>query len=285
MTYPHLRIGDRLPIVAVMQKLLGHNLGERVELSGRYSHSTRQALERFQRSRHLYESGSRLNLSTWLALMNLPAHALRLSIIDLVDQTSSTFFSHENDADNIRSEGGEPIILNGDAGGVEVAVHEIMRVAGGRPICLLRIHGHGGDGDISFSTGLGADPDGLSSINPSNLERLRPILMELRPLLYPYGCIQFMHCLIAHSSVGEGLLDEIANMLSVPVTGARNPQLSGGFGDATFRYEGPYYTAVPSGLSLDAWAASLPGYDHRAFYVDADDIGSDRYSMGPGRHR
>lgn len=285
MTYPHLRIGDRLPVVAVMQKLLGHNLGERVEISGRYSHSTREALVRFQRSRHLYESGSRLNLSTWLALLNLPTHALRLSIIDLVDQTSSTFLSHENDADNIRSEGGHPIILNGNPEGVEVAVNEIVSVANGRPVVLLRIHGHGGDGDISFSTGEGADPDQLSSINPTNLERLRPVLERLRPLLYPYGCIQFMHCLVAHSSVGEGLLDDMANMLSVPVTGARNPQLSGGFGDATFRYEGAYYNAVPSRLSLSAWAGSLPGFDHSVFYLDADDIGSDRYSMRPRSRR
>lgn len=285
MTYPHLRIGDRLPAVAVMQKLLRHNLGERVEISGRYSHSTRDALLRFQRSRHLFESGSSLNQSIWLALLNLPTHTLRLSIIDLVDQTSSTFFSHENDADNIRSEGGNPIVLNGDPHGVGVAVNEIIRMANGRPIFLLRIHGHGLDGDISFSTGMGADPDGLSSINPANLETLRPVLEQLRPLLFHYGCIQFMHCLVAHSSVGEGLLDNIANMLSVPVTGAREPQLSGGVGDATFRYEGAYYTAVPSGLSLSAWAASLPGYDHRAFYVDADDIGAGRYSMAPGSFR
>jgi hypothetical protein len=54
------------------------------------------------------------------------------------------------------------------------------------------------------------------------------------------------------------LLDLFSAEVGVPVSAGINDQLGGGL--ATFRFEGPTYTAVPGGTTLKSWCESRPDF-------------------------
>ncbi|MCB1985893.1 MAG: peptidoglycan-binding protein [Burkholderiales bacterium] len=251
MAYTFLRWDDKLPGVGVLQKLLNRT-GEQLVVDGIYGNNTKTAVQRFQRLRGLVPDGI-VGMNTW---PRISANA-NLPIFDCIDVFDPSLFNLE--ARDIRRSGGNPILIGGMSNGVEQAVSDIVNTAGNN-VFLLRFHGHGASGIAGVSDGHGLN-DGIdhrSSIDINNVRTLMPILRRLRPTFGSYGNIQFMHCSTGRGPNGRQLLQQIANGVGVPVTAAVRDQLGGGV--ATFKFEGPTYTAVPSGGILRSWCSSRPDF-------------------------
>lgn len=252
MSYPYLRTGDVLPAVGVLQKLL-NSTGASLSPDGIYGRNTRRAVMDFQRARAGMGADGIVGRNTWPRLSG----NADLPVIDCIDVWDPDL--HSMEVNDIRRAGGNPVVIGGMCNGVEQAVQEILGRA--RNVFLLRFHGHGAPGAASIATGHGElDPDmrERSDIALDNLSEIRPIVRRLRSVFGPYGCVQFMHCETAGGRSGRRLMDAIAADLGVPVTAAIRTQFGGGI--ATFRFEGPTYTAIPVGGSLRDWCRGRPDF-------------------------
>ncbi len=248
MNYVQLRRGDCLPAVGVLQKLLNRT-GFRLVPDGNFGPRTESAVKEFQRLYRLRPDGI-VGEKTWprLAPKDLP-------IVDCIDVFDPSLDQMENK--DISAAGGNPVVIGGMCNGVEEAVHQIVSVA--RKIFLLRFHGHGAPGVAGLGFGQGETGWGEhANIGNRNFNELEPVLTRLRPIFGPYGNIQFMHCSTGQGQNGRLLLHRIADALGVPVTGALQTQYGGG--QYTFQYEGPTFTAVPEGATLEAWCQSIPDF-------------------------
>jgi hypothetical protein len=251
MNYTYLQMGDNLPAVGVLQKLLNRS-GARLSPDGAFGPRTRDAVMQFQRQRQLSADGV-VGADTWPRISS----GATLPIVDCIDVWDPSLFQLE--AGDIQGAGGTPILIGGMCNGVEQAVQQIVGMA--RNAFLLRFHGHGAPGIASVATGQGeVDPNTneRSDIALKNLEQIRPFIRSMRGIFGPYGCVQFMHCETGRGHSGRQLLHEIALDLGVPVTAAIREQLGGGL--STFRFEGPTVTAFPGAGSLRTWSNALPDF-------------------------
>lgn len=247
MNYPGMRSGDRLPVTAVLQQLL--NLyGAGLLVDGHYGPLTRQAVVGYQRHNGLHPDGT-VGPQTWAHITT----GFRLPIIDCIDVWDESLYNSE--VQDISAAGGSPVMIGGMSNGVAQAVQEILHTAAGRPVFLLRFHGHGSPGVAGISDGRGEAGSGHQSYLDSTTAG---ILEPLRGIFGPYGCVQFMHCATGSGPDGRRMLENISDMLNVPVTAAINRQYGGG--QDTFRFEGPVYNAFPHGSSLSSWSLALPAF-------------------------
>lgn len=251
MSYPFLRLGDRLPAVGVLQKLL-NRAGARLVVDGLFGPRTEQAVRDFQKSSRIPVDG-KVGIQTWPRV----SAGANLPVIDCVDVFDPSLYSLE--VADIRRAGGDPVVIGGMCNGVEQAVSAI--VGAGRSVFLLRFHGHGARGVAGISSGSGDLDPGMkerADIALQNLDELRPVITRLRGIFGRFGCIQFMHCETGGGPTGRMLLSEIARLLGVPVTGGIQTQYGGGI--RTFRFEGPTHTALPQGGAIPDWCRQLPDF-------------------------
>lgn len=252
MSYPLMRIPDRLPAVGVLQKLLNARVGSSLVPDGVFGQKTKAAVQAFQRPRGLAADGS-VGQMTWPRLSQMTTD---LKIVDCVDVFDPSLYQLE--AQDLRRAGGNPLLIGGMCNGVEQAVTNIINEAGSG-VFLLRFHGHGAPGFAGIAMGHGDIPgEHNSSINMANWTYLQPIVRRLSTIFGPYGCIQFMHCETGSGPQGRTMLQNIANTVGVPATGGIQTQYGGG--STTFRFEGPTYTAFPGGATLASWSASRPDF-------------------------
>lgn len=252
MNYTFLRQGDRLPAVGVLQKLLNRT-GATLTADGMFGPRTKAAVQAFQRPRGLGNDGV-VGERTWPRLV---AGLNCMEIVDCIDVFDPSLCDTE--ARDIRRVGGRPFLMGGMSNGVEQAVNDIIRGVGGFSVFLLRFHGHGSPGVAGISDGTGAIPgEHRSSIHRDNLAQVLPIVGRLRYIFGPYGCVQFMHCSTGRGPDGRRVLQSIADELDVPVSAGIQDQYGGG--TATFRFEGPTFTAVPGGGSLQSWCRGLADF-------------------------
>ena len=249
MSYPLLRQGDDLPAVGVLQKLLNRT-GATLDPDGAFGPLTKAAVQAFQRPRGLSPDGV-VGENTW---PRVSAGAQNLRVIDCVDVFDPSLSNLEER--DIRRAGGNPIVIGGMSGGVEQAVNEILRAAAPGTVFLLRFHGHGAPGVAGISFGQGVPGEHHAALTAANLTALRPVILRLRPIFGPYGCVQFMHCSTGRGPSGRAMLQNIANDLGVPASAGVVDQLGGGL--TTFRFEGPTFTAVPGGATLRDWCRGRP---------------------------
>ena len=247
--YPLLRRGDNLPAVGVLQQLLNRG-GAKLKVDGDFGSKTESAVKDFQRPRHLTPDGA-VGADTWPRI----SAGAGLSIMDCIDIFDPSLAALE--MKDIQRAGGNPLVIGGASNGVEQAVQMILSASRGN-VFLLRFHGHGAPGVAGFSFGQGGAGFGhRADVDPANLHIMLPILARLRPIFGPYGCVQFMHCSTGRGPSGRNVLTSIARTLGVPVSAGIRDQLGGGL--ATFRFEGPTFTALPSG-AISTWAASRPEF-------------------------
>jgi hypothetical protein len=95
-----------------------------------------------------------------------------------------------------------------------------------------------------------------AAITSSNIAAMRAALGTLTSIFGIYSSVEMHGCRVARGPQGRSLIDQLARIWGVPVTAASGYQYAGG--TATFRFEGPTYTAFPTGLDLKSWARSLP---------------------------
>jgi hypothetical protein len=266
MNYTFLALGDKLPSVGVLQKLL-NRAGAKLDSDGIFGPRTLAAVQQFQRANHLKQDGI-VGKKTWAKL----TESVNLPIIDCVDvfdsfqreellrankrkEADAMSDSYDTEVADIRAVGGNPLVIGGMSNGVEQAITLIRNEAS--ETFLLRFHGHGYPGSAGIAAGSGG-PNELNRINAQSIPLLRGVIGRLKPVFGPYGAVQFMHCETGRGPAGQQMLTTVASILGVPATAGVNTQYGGG--EKTFRFEGPTYTAVPNGQSLKEWCRALPDF-------------------------
>jgi hypothetical protein len=180
--------------------------------------------------------------------------------------------SNEEEVDDIRAVGGKPFVIGGMSNGMEQAVSMIRSAA--NDAFLVRFHSHGSPGSFGIASGRANDPSAklinpLTRVNAASKtafrdsvskDALHKLCLPLKNSVFgPYGTLQVMSCHTAQGVEGRDLLTEIASWVEVPVTAGTGEQLAGG--PDTFKFEGPTFTAIPNGQSLQAWCGALPDFN------------------------
>jgi hypothetical protein len=268
MNYTYFQLGDHLPTVGILQKLLNRT-GAKLIADGIFGPKTLAAVKQFQRSRHLKPDGI-VGKDTWPELVE----GVDLPIVDCVDVFDSfqkeEFLRAKNkkkademadsfagEVDDIRTVGGKPFVIGGMSNGVEQAVTLIC--AHSSDTFLLRFHAHGRAGSVGVGCGSGG-PDELNRINAKSIPHLRGVIAQLKQVFGPYGSVQLMSCHTGQGHDGREMVKTFAALVEVPVTAGIQLQY-GGSGVSTFRFEGPTYTAIPDGQSLKEWCHALPDFN------------------------
>jgi hypothetical protein len=268
MNYTYLQIGDHLPTVGILQKLL-NRAGAKLDPDGVFGPKTLAAVKKFQSSRYLKPDGI-VGKKTWPELVK----DVELPIVDCVDvfdsfqkeeflraknkkKADETADSFAGEVDDIRTAGGKPFVIGGMSNGVEQAVTLICAYS--RETFLLRFHAHGYAGSVGVGCGSGG-PDQLNRINADSMPQLRGVIARLKQVFGAYGSVQLMSCHTGQGHDGRAMLKTFASLVEVPVTAGIQLQY-GGSGVSTFRFEGPTYTAIPDGHSLKEWCHALPDFN------------------------
>ncbi len=252
MSYPLIRQGDKLPAVGVLQMLLNARVNSSLVADGDFGSRTKAAVQSFQRARPGLTADGAVGINTW---PRISYTASNLKIVDCVDVFDPSLYRLETQ-DIIRA-GGDPLLMGGASNGVEQAITNILATVGSG-VFLLRFHGHGAPGVAGVSDGHGSiRGEHLSSIHAGNWPTIEPHVRRLRSIFGPYGCIQFMHCETGNGPQGRAILEKVATATGVPASGGVRTQYGGG--TRTFRFEGPTFTAFPSG-DLRSWSRSLPEF-------------------------
>lgn len=260
--YVLLRHGDRLPTVAVLQVLLNRGIaGRKLQVDGIFGGNTKSAVRDFQRPRGLRPDGV-VGEKTWPRLIA----ATSFGIVDAVDITDPDVLQTEGS--DIRLAGGRPVFTGSVCNGVAEAINGIRgRVRPGDDVVLVRFYGHGSPAAAGISDGVGSfrdaggrrvyiDDASRAAITSGNVRSMHGELVKLRPIFGPYSSVEFHGCRVASGPDGRQLIDHLAGLWDVPVTGAVRRQFAGG--TATFRFEGPTYTGFPRSVDLRSWSRSLP---------------------------
>jgi peptidoglycan hydrolase-like protein with peptidoglycan-binding domain len=243
-----LKWGTVLPTVTTAQILLRrHAPNAEITADGWYGNKTTSAVWAFQKYHSLGQDGI-VGRFTWEEFMTVSG----LQTIDVVDATDDP----ELEAVDIRNAGGDPIVLSGMSNGVTVAMDQVVgRANGAGSVALLRFHGHGAPGDMGVSSGKGEGVSILSDIAVGNFSKILPALMKIKHIFCKFGSVQLHGCKVAGGVDGPILLNKLATLWGVPVTGGVMDQKGGG--KTTFVFEGPTITAFPSGGDLKGWSKGV----------------------------
>lgn len=249
--FPGLQLGDVLPAVGILQRLLVR-AGHTVSIDGEFGAGTVRAINAFQRSFNMPETGKTGQL-TWERLVA----GEDLPILDVVDVFDPALY--EMEVADLRGVGGSPIMLGGMCNGVEQAIDLIVSQAP-PDLFMLRFHGHGTSGGAAISGGDWSATGGYEHdvIRTWGSSYWASLLRRLQGIFGPYGCIQFMHCRTGRGTEGQQLMRMVADATGVPASSAIDTQYGGG--TSTFFYEGPSRTRVPNGSSIRSWALSRPAF-------------------------
>jgi hypothetical protein len=264
MNYPFLKLGNHLPSVGILQKLLKAQ-DIRITVDGQFGLETYNAVLNVQRLNGLVDDGQ-VGIQTWSRIVS----DFSLPIVDFVDIFD--FATMRWDLNVLAGAGSTPLTMGGVCHGVEQMVNNILSSAP-RNVFLLRFTDHGDPGIAGMGDGTGSittvAQDGtttetntaseLSYIGNDNLSVLRPFLEKLRPIFGPYGCVQFMGCSTGSGTEGRRFLEAMADIFGVPVSAGVDIQY-GGVALYPLGFQGPTNTVVPHGGSLRSWCRSRPEF-------------------------
>jgi hypothetical protein len=252
--YTYLKQGYRLPTVGLLQVLLNRGItGDELEKDGIFGRKTKQAVAAFQLPRGLDPDGI-VGKNTWPRLIS----GTDFRIIDAVDVTDLKTATYE--VRDIRRVGGNPALVGNMCNGIGQIIQEIIsRMREPGEVVLLRFHGHGDSGVMGISDGEGELSNGhsdLSALTSDVIDMISTQLAMLAPYFGPYSSVELHGCKVAKKPAGREMIQKLANVWGVPVSGGVYDQKSRGI--ATFRFEGPVFTAFSKGMTLKQWAARLP---------------------------
>jgi peptidoglycan hydrolase-like protein with peptidoglycan-binding domain len=266
-----IKFGEQSPVVATLQCLLNRVVPDAaLTVDGIYGRNTRAAVQDFQSHANLPTS-AHVEGSFWRALMDETGYQT-VDVVDVGDPGLVPYFAQ------LRTLGANPIELNPQCNGVGVAVQRI-RFAAPKPasIVLLRFDGHGWPGHQMISAGQegGVSPSGAVIMSGNvplwvrwnateagvNVETaIDSALRSIKPLLAPFGSVQFHGCRIGLGQTGGDFLREMTDVFGVPASGGVKKQ----WGNA-YEFEGPARHLYPGGTNLRSWSRSIRSYGEMTF--------------------
>jgi peptidoglycan hydrolase-like protein with peptidoglycan-binding domain len=185
-----------------------------------------------------------------------------LQWIDSVDVTDPSIVG---DVEVPLSKWTTPIVLGGMSSGVAHLVKQIQTRASKNKLMMLRLHGHGAPGIVAVSHGSRhlytveekknpfLDPFQAQSVISLDLMRtIKPLLEQLAPLFNNFGFVELHSCRVGLGPNGATFVQQLANVLGVPVRAALSKQDTQGI----FTLTGETLTAFPNGGRLLDWAKS-----------------------------
>lgn len=274
MNYTYLKLGDQLPTVAVLQKLLKMH-GAQLVCDGIFGDNTKWALREFQVRHGLLDHG-RTDELTWTHLTRRRV----LRILDYLSTEDSSIRETEVVDLQLTASQEDVILTGGQSGTASVLANRIMQHVAGRlgTVFLLRLHGHGEPGfqEVSsgnFVPGYESETDLQSVLWPQfmddalhigSLERTWWSWQNLGSIFNPYGSIQLMGCNVGFGTRhmitdGRLFLRTLSRIVGVPVSAGIEVQYAGE--NETFSLEGSVRNAFPGGMSLRSWARNLPDFE------------------------
>jgi len=171
---------------------------------------------------------------------------------DVIDTIDPSFSKAE--VAWIKDAGGDPVIMKSGESVNEMVQKLITRV-NGSPIKLLRIHGHGFPGFQAVASGKIRHPHPLAAISNKHFEKVKSPLRRLKTNFFKGGEVYLMGCNVGEGSEGEQLLQKLANLWGVPVSGAAQTQYACEKGSkgisaseckaSSLNYEGPVKKFYP----------------------------------------
>ncbi|MDX2020876.1 MAG: peptidoglycan-binding protein [Deltaproteobacteria bacterium] len=243
--YLTLKLGDRLPSVALAQSCLLEAGAEMLAVDGIFGPKTYECVRRFQREKGLASSG-RIEHHTWRALF---AAKPQLAV-EVIDASEITVL--EDDGPYLDTGGSNILVNYGMSKGAITLIETLVAKYAPRSISLLRFHGHGGPGEMRIAGG-GPGVRGTSSFAAGHFKLPRAIeyFRKLGRVMKPYGSMEFHGCRVGQGAQGKRLLAGIAMACDVPASAGVGTQYGGKKSD---RFEGITVTHFPRSLSLKAWA-------------------------------
>lgn len=251
-SYSLLMRGDKVPTVAILQKLL-NRAGASLTVDADFGMKTEQAVFAFQRDRGLTIDGG-VDGDDWARLM----HTDVLPVVDCIDVFDEVLYNSQAKA--VVESGGKPLMVGGMSNGLEQIATSLGPA---RLVFLLRFIGHGCAGVQGVSIGRGGwieqnGPHGKPIVHFFGDERSKFKVKEskradalgLTKIFGPLSSVEMHGCHVASGAVGHQFVTEMARTFGVPVTAGVLSQRS------ALRFDGPTFTAYPSGK--DSWCASLP---------------------------
>jgi len=267
--------GPHIVLLQAVLRLHGYNL----TISGVWQQKTEDAVAHFRMEMGLPAKHGPVNGPIFAQMLA----GKRIKVIDAIDAQAGDVYTVG--VKEMRVGGNKPIVNTKRVGhGVEDAMSRIRKRAAGHQIGALRFTGHGNKGSwISVAVG---DPvhsqmagrwteydameaDWPSYIDYTHIDKMRPILSTLASSFAPFGFVEAHSCMIGKQT---RLLEALANIWGVPVSGGMDNQCVGGAShDAwgnkvltTFTLTGPVNTAYPRNMNLAQWAAradqSIPNF-------------------------
>jgi len=135
--YVTVQKGDRLPTVALAQERLVERGASQLVVDGIFGPNTRAAVDRFQTTAKLPVTGA-VDQASWRAL----ALGAPLSVVDVIDASDITVLQEDGPFLN---DGQSHVQVNyGMSRGALVLIDRLVATNPPRSVCLLRLHGHGG---------------------------------------------------------------------------------------------------------------------------------------------
>lgn len=268
-----LKRGNKLPTVALMQRLLNRVLGCALNVDGDFGNDTDIAIRDFQQKERITIDGI-MGPDSWRIL----SRSFRHNIIDHVDAaddylSTPDYIGYQRDLLRV---GASPIVSFHESNGIQ-SVSNLIRAAGqnGR-VVLLRFHGHGSPGSMGLTVGRGGIEHvhaGTASLFSLEWLKIQQYFGSMYRIFHPMGSVELHGCNVAGevyqrgrriqstSGVGVGpyLLQRLAHLLNVPITASPNTQYS--HGSAILPFEGRTITVCPDGSrNIEGWARNKTIY-------------------------
>lgn len=202
----YLKRGHTGPKVVGLQILLNRYTPHiTLSVDGIFGPKTKNGVIAFQKKYLLGVDGV-VGKETWGELRQLSGK----ETVDIVDMTN-------NDAaaaiTNIKSAGGDPIVLHGMCNGVGQAMLNItQRAKALNSIVLLRFFGHGESGAMNVSAGVDDHDSDLAGISNANYNQIQGSLSSIRSRLAPFSSVGFHGCKVGRGAAGRSLLRKLADV-------------------------------------------------------------------------
>jgi len=267
----YLKTGAKGPKVATIQILLNQfTLKVNIPVDGEFGPKTRDAVEQFQRSLTppLKVDGI-FGSDSWAAMRRLSGDSI-VNLVDSVDAAGSAdaISRLQFAGSSVFDAWSNIVVVMQRKETLADAARRIIASVKPGSIALLRFFGHGDAGDQGISAGKAASTADTAIIHSNVVKpRYRQLLYPIRMYMCPYGSAELHGCNIGRGHKGTLLLQQLADLWGVPVSGGIPYQYDAGSNRAVFCFEGNVKTLYPHGLCLKAWAkkqqAVLEGFKAR----------------------